>query len=323
MCFDHAAGRSYGRRGKTPVIPGTGKRFRCNMISVISNRGRLHFESHKRKGLLRTNPHQCYRIAGALNMCIFLSSGRFDPLMQTKAIRSAARVWHKWFPSFAIPRKIHGLKIYFDFRDNPAYIASSAERLQCSPEFEIIASFAGKMIWDIGCNVGLFSLYASSLGCPVISFDISSKALRLFERSAAKNRLSCQTVNRAFSTRTFLYKAPASASTENRVNPDALAPDKKSMTYLEAASTFGIPQLIKMDIEGAEAEFIESQEFKRWILNNHITWLVELHRPAYKERLIELWPECLLKECQKPPALVSLMKLTPPADSTCAVFSDN
>jgi transposase len=40
---DHAAGRSYGRRGQTPVIPGTGKRFGCNMISTITNRGKLCF----------------------------------------------------------------------------------------------------------------------------------------------------------------------------------------------------------------------------------------------------------------------------------------
>ena len=40
---DHQAGRSYGRRGKTPVIPGTGKRFRCNTISALSNRGQLAF----------------------------------------------------------------------------------------------------------------------------------------------------------------------------------------------------------------------------------------------------------------------------------------
>jgi len=40
---DHQAGRSYGRRGHTPVIPGTGQRFRCNMISTITNRGRLRF----------------------------------------------------------------------------------------------------------------------------------------------------------------------------------------------------------------------------------------------------------------------------------------
>lgn len=40
---DHQVGRTYGRRGKTPVVPGTGQRFRCNMISTITNRGRLAF----------------------------------------------------------------------------------------------------------------------------------------------------------------------------------------------------------------------------------------------------------------------------------------
>lgn len=41
--FDHAAGRSYGKRGKTPVVPGTGQRFSASVISAISNRGRLNF----------------------------------------------------------------------------------------------------------------------------------------------------------------------------------------------------------------------------------------------------------------------------------------
>ena len=40
---DHQAGRSYGRRGETPVVLGTGLRFRCHMISAITNRGRLAF----------------------------------------------------------------------------------------------------------------------------------------------------------------------------------------------------------------------------------------------------------------------------------------
>lgn len=46
---DHQAGRSYGRRGTTPVIPGTGQRFRCNMISTITNRGRLSFMVFKQR----------------------------------------------------------------------------------------------------------------------------------------------------------------------------------------------------------------------------------------------------------------------------------
>jgi transposase len=40
---DHQVGRSWGRRGETPVVPGTGLRFRCNMISALTNRGRLAF----------------------------------------------------------------------------------------------------------------------------------------------------------------------------------------------------------------------------------------------------------------------------------------
>jgi len=43
MRSDHQTGTSYGRRGHTPAIPGTGQRFGCNMISAITNRGHLLF----------------------------------------------------------------------------------------------------------------------------------------------------------------------------------------------------------------------------------------------------------------------------------------
>jgi transposase len=43
MRSDHQTGTSYGRRGRTPTIPGTGQRFGCNMISAITNRGHLLF----------------------------------------------------------------------------------------------------------------------------------------------------------------------------------------------------------------------------------------------------------------------------------------
>lgn len=43
MRSDHQAGRSWGRKGQTPVIPGTGKRFTSHMVSTITNRGTLRF----------------------------------------------------------------------------------------------------------------------------------------------------------------------------------------------------------------------------------------------------------------------------------------
>jgi transposase len=48
MRSDHQTGTSYGVRGKTPVIKGTGKRFGCNMISAITNRGQLSFMIFKK-----------------------------------------------------------------------------------------------------------------------------------------------------------------------------------------------------------------------------------------------------------------------------------
>ena len=40
---DHQAGRTWGRKGRTPVVRGTGQRFRCNVISTLTNQGVLRF----------------------------------------------------------------------------------------------------------------------------------------------------------------------------------------------------------------------------------------------------------------------------------------
>jgi len=40
---DHNVGRTYGLKGKTPIVKRTGNRFSCNMISTITNLGKLTF----------------------------------------------------------------------------------------------------------------------------------------------------------------------------------------------------------------------------------------------------------------------------------------
>ena len=46
---DHQAGTSYGRKGQTPVIPSSGARFGCNMVSAIDNAGHLAFKMFEGK----------------------------------------------------------------------------------------------------------------------------------------------------------------------------------------------------------------------------------------------------------------------------------
>ena len=70
---DHSVGRSYGRCGHTPVIPGTGQRFGCNMISAITNQGQLNYMVFKKsfnaeifldflKRLIRQSPKKVFLI---------------------------------------------------------------------------------------------------------------------------------------------------------------------------------------------------------------------------------------------------------------------
>jgi len=40
---DHISGTSFALKGQTPIVRATGKRFSCNMISAITNRGELSF----------------------------------------------------------------------------------------------------------------------------------------------------------------------------------------------------------------------------------------------------------------------------------------
>ncbi len=49
MRSDHQAGTTYAPRGKTPTIAATGRRFKCNMISAITNRGTLRFLLFKKE----------------------------------------------------------------------------------------------------------------------------------------------------------------------------------------------------------------------------------------------------------------------------------
>lgn len=72
MRSDHAVGRSYGRRGQKPVIPGTGQRFGCNMISAITNQGQLNFMVFKQR--FRTEVFQEFlkRLVRHTNRKVFL-----------------------------------------------------------------------------------------------------------------------------------------------------------------------------------------------------------------------------------------------------------
>jgi len=69
---DHQSGTSYGRRGQTPTVPGTGRRFGCQMISAITNRGHLLFLVYQQRFTSRVFLHFLRRLVRQVGRRAFL-----------------------------------------------------------------------------------------------------------------------------------------------------------------------------------------------------------------------------------------------------------
>jgi FkbM family methyltransferase len=191
-------------------------------------------------------------------------------------------------PSFPVRRRIFGLKAYFDSRDHPWVWYGNRQLLEdCENLPEVLSQFRGKF-WDVGCNAGVYSLYMASRGNRVVAFDLSPKNIQYLEKSARANRLyDIIAIPRAFSVENLMYREPASGAADNQLIGDS-AGDRIAITYRQAAHIFGIPALIKMDIEGHEIEFLKCPAFKQWIVKNKICIIMEVHG---KDLLKYLWPD--------------------------------
>ena len=83
---DDQVGRTYGIKGRTPVVPVSGNRFGCNMISAISNEGRMYFKVFTERfttqvflGFLKRLTRECGR-----PVCLIVDG---HPVHRSKAVR--------------------------------------------------------------------------------------------------------------------------------------------------------------------------------------------------------------------------------------------
>jgi transposase len=102
---DHQAGTSYGLRGQTPVIQGTGQRFGCNMISTITNRGTLRFAVFKRRFTAAVMIDFCARLLRSVDQKVFLIVDR-HPVHRAKKFHAwldthAARIELFYLPGYS------------------------------------------------------------------------------------------------------------------------------------------------------------------------------------------------------------------------------
>jgi transposase len=97
---DHQAGRSYGKRGRTPVIPCTGQRFGCNMMSSVTNRGHLSFMIFSERFIAKVFIRFVKRLLRQRRRMIFLILDR-HPVHRSKEAR-------EWLAANA-----HRIRVFF------------------------------------------------------------------------------------------------------------------------------------------------------------------------------------------------------------------
>lgn len=99
---DHAVGRSFSPRGRTPVIPGTGQCFRCNMISTITNKGKLNFMVFKERFCSDVFLDFLRRMVRQSERKIFLITNS-HPVHHAKKIRNWIEKNSEWIQIFFLP----------------------------------------------------------------------------------------------------------------------------------------------------------------------------------------------------------------------------
>ena len=145
----------------------------------------------------------------------------------------------------------------------------------------------GDRFFDVGGNAGFFTLVAARLvgpGGAVVAFEpLPESAASIREQVALNNLPWCRTIQEAISDQpgsaSFAYDQPGSSIAHlGQAATTEQAIEVKVTTLDEACRRYGEPQMLKLDIEGAETRALAGA--RQLLSEVKPTWLVELHGPG-------------------------------------------
>jgi FkbM family methyltransferase len=179
-----------------------------------------------------------------------------------------SKLWRTIVPDLLVQRKIGDTVFTLSLRDHPSYWLTFKEH-------PVIPFPKGGVVWDLGCSIGYYSVAAALNNCTVFSFDISLTNILCLRQTAYLSHLENI---RAIHSPVTVGKTKWSPATTGGLGEKLCKNGSlDSIDFQEAAKLFGMPNFIKMDIEGSEREFLSSPSFKDWIITNRIGLYVELH----------------------------------------------
>jgi len=195
-----------------------------------------------------------------------------------KLSRVAAWLWRRVMPDWIIQRRLRETLYAMSLRDHALWLVHGDEAVAGEhPPFPERGH-----VWDLGCNIGAFSVMAAKAGCRVTAFDINLTNVLCVRQTAQLNHLNIIAVHSPVTAYPLQWGPSASGHPESELRHGNLM----SLTYQQAAEIYGKPDFIKMDIQGGEREFLMGV-FKDWVINNGIAFYLETHGDCANW----VWPE--------------------------------
>ena len=167
-------------------------------------------------------------------------------------------------------------------------------RFQAGPEATLLGRFAGlvapgMLVFDIGANAGVYALVAARAGARVVAFEPSAAAADLVREHLRLNRLTAVVEEAVVAGAeqdavTFFEQGAANTSSLSEASartglglaPGTVRAVERPATTIDAAvRAHGAPDLIKLDVEGAEKLALEGAS--DWLAALSGILLLEVH----------------------------------------------
>jgi FkbM family methyltransferase len=224
-------------------------------LSIFQTRGAHHF---------------CYRFGDWINW-------RF---------REAADAAFGWYGDIKPSRQqieIEDISATFNMHSNHG---GRSIRKHRTTEYELLTDMishikSGDIVYDIGANVGFYSVFASQLCSEVVAFEPYPPNFRQLKRNISYNKGSVRPYNIALSDKneTVGFTAPESAVGHGtgRIGGNKFKVKTRRGDDLVADEGLIAPDIVKIDVEGAEGMVIDGMDGS---LRDCRRIYVELHLPA-------------------------------------------
>lgn len=151
-------------------------------------------------------------------------------------------------------------------------------RVEPTVEDAILARLGrGDVVWDVGANIGWFSLLAARRVGPegrVTAFEPNQRNAEQVRRNATRNDLTIEVVEAAVSGEAGWARFDAGSSLMGRLRDDGTL-RVPTVTLDGWAASHAAPTFIKLDIEGAEVGALQGAT--RLLSEAHPTILCECH----------------------------------------------